>query len=132
MSFNSQKPCSIAVEIDQATETASYVVNRKAIPYADCLEANIPLLHCQQWAVVFIVPTVERRNQLCTTIWETGVPQGLFYFATTNDITDSRVLTKVWWTPRLTGNEEAARLVAENPFLCLVQRPGTRGIPGTG
>jgi hypothetical protein len=112
----------VAFEIDLATENATWVAERKGIPYGTLWSTEKPLLGCSSWLVCCVVPSERRRNRLVTALWDAGVPEGLWHFAVADTVTEHRILTATWWTPRLAPGNERARLVPENPL-----QPGRTG-----
>ena len=105
---------SVALEVDLGTENVNYVLRSKMEPYASLWQARHPLLGCDQWAVCCSVPKARRRNRLVKAAYEAEIPEGVWYFATTDSITERNILRDVWMTLRV--QDDRARLVPESPF----------------
>lgn len=121
----------VAFEVDLATENPSFFARTKGEGYAALQGAGAPLLGCADWVVCLVAPSERRRNRLALSAWEAGVPEGLWYFAVADQVSDRTFLEPVWWTPRLVEGGQGARLVLESPF---ETRPtgGSNGRTGLG
>lgn len=104
-----------AIEADTGSETPRWVNAHKFVPYAEIARSGGGLLGHRAFRVLFVTPNVRRRNRLALSAWESGAPEGLFYFAATGDLVPSTVLTKGWFTPR-SDAEQGAVLAPESPF----------------
>lgn len=105
-----------AVEIDQGTESVRFVVERKAKPYAELQASHAPLAGVAAWRVVCVVPSEQRLKRLVAALYEAGIPDGQWYFATKNLLTAGVVLTSAWRTVRASADGECSELVVEVPL----------------
>lgn len=105
-----------AIEIDQGTESVRFVVERKAKPYAELQASHAPLAGVSEWRVVCVVPSEQRLKRLVAALYEAGIPEGQWYFATRTMLTAENVLTSAWRTVRTMPGGERAELVVEAPL----------------
>lgn len=135
----------LAIEIDMGSENPSFVVTRKAHPYARMHACGAPLLGEACWVVAFVVTSERRRNRLVSAFHEAAVPEGILYLAVGPGLDEQTLLTDGWWTTRTSPDGEHARLVEESPFAPVLtdrsdrrhgQAPadlmGSAGLPGRG